>query len=54
MYGTLLMALALYKAAEYWRMSTGFKGFTLVKVLIVDQILYFAMCVLHPPCRLVY
>ena len=35
------MALALYKAAEYWRMSAGFKGFTLVKVLIYDQILYF-------------
>ena len=44
-YGALLMVLALYKAAEYWRMSAGFKGFTLVKVLIIDQILYFALCV---------
>ena len=35
------MALALYKAAEYWRMSAGFKGFRLVKVLIEDQLLYF-------------
>ena len=40
-FGVILMALALYKAAEYWRMSAGFKGFTLVKVLIYDQILYF-------------
>lgn len=42
-YGVILMALALYKAVEYWRMSRGFKGFTLVKVLIVDQVMYFAL-----------
>lgn len=35
------MVLALCKATEYWRISAGFKGFTLVKVLIYDQILYF-------------
>lgn len=40
-YGIILMGLALYKAAEYWRMSAGFKGFALVKVLIKDQVLYF-------------
>ena len=39
------MALALYKAAEYWKMSAGFKGFTLVKVLIEDQIVYFLLYV---------
>ena len=42
-YGTLLLGLALYKAAEYWKASSGFKGFKLVKVLVLDQLLYFAL-----------
>lgn len=42
-YGVILMALALYKATEYWRMSKGLKGITLVKVLIMDQVIYFAL-----------
>ena len=42
-YGAILMVLALYKAAEYWKISAGFKGFTLVKVLIRDQALYFIL-----------
>ncbi|OCB83922.1 hypothetical protein A7U60_g9128 [Sanghuangporus baumii] len=37
--------LALYKAAEYWRLSSGFKGLTLVKVLIQDQVMYFALAI---------
>ena len=36
------MALAIYKSAEYWKMSAGFKSFGLVKILIRDQALYFA------------
>ena len=40
-FGVLLMILAIYKAAEYWNMSSGFEGFELVKVLISDQIVYF-------------
>ncbi|KAL5524826.1 hypothetical protein ACEPAF_9972 [Sanghuangporus sanghuang] len=44
-YGTILMILALYKAAEYWKMSAGFKGFVLVKVLIRDQALYFMLVI---------
>ncbi|KAI5114780.1 hypothetical protein M0805_005350 [Coniferiporia weirii] len=36
-----LMALALYKAAHFWRESAGFNGLELVKVLIQDQVLYF-------------
>lgn len=40
-YSIILLALALYKAVEYWRMSAGFKGFALVKVLVQDQIIYF-------------
>ncbi|OCB87160.1 hypothetical protein A7U60_g5675 [Sanghuangporus baumii] len=44
-YGVILMALALYKATEYWRISAGFKGFTLVKVLIQDQIIYFILVI---------
>ncbi|OCB87161.1 hypothetical protein A7U60_g5676 [Sanghuangporus baumii] len=45
-YGAVLMIFALYKAAEYWRVSAGFKGFTLVKVLIKDQVLYFMLIIL--------
>lgn len=44
-YGVILMALAIYKAAysEFWRLSSGFKGFNLVKVLVVDQAIYFIL-----------
>ena len=45
MYGMILMVLALYKAKEYWRASFGLHGFTLVKILILDQILYYALYV---------
>ncbi|KAH8106516.1 hypothetical protein DFH11DRAFT_1712022 [Phellopilus nigrolimitatus] len=44
-YELILMALAVYKAVEFWRTSAGFKGFTLVKVLIQDQILYFIVVI---------
>ncbi|KAL5524827.1 hypothetical protein ACEPAF_9973 [Sanghuangporus sanghuang] len=44
-YGAILMILALYKAAEYWKVSAGFKGFMLVKVLIRDQVLYFMLAI---------
>lgn len=40
-YGVVLMALALYKAADHWRVSSGLEGFTLMKVLIIDQVIYF-------------
>ena len=42
-YGTILMVLAIYKAAGYWKFSVGFKGFALVKILIRDQALYFML-----------
>ena len=42
-FGTVLLVLALYKAKEYWKMSTGIKGMVLVKVLIIDQFLYFLL-----------
>ncbi|EJC99034.1 uncharacterized protein FOMMEDRAFT_170790 [Fomitiporia mediterranea MF3/22] len=44
-YSVLLMALALYKATEFWKMQAGFKGFKLVKVLIQDQAIYFLLVV---------
>lgn len=44
-YGVILMALAIYKAAEFWSMSSGFKGLDLVKVLVVDQVIYFVLLV---------
>ncbi|KAH8109712.1 hypothetical protein DFH11DRAFT_1547994 [Phellopilus nigrolimitatus] len=41
LYEIILMVLALYKAAEHWRETAGFSQFTLVKVLIQDQAIYF-------------
>ncbi|KAL5530955.1 hypothetical protein ACEPAG_3831 [Sanghuangporus baumii] len=40
-----LMILALYKSASFWSMSQGFKGFNLVKVLVVDQAIYFMIAI---------
>ncbi|KAI5116897.1 hypothetical protein M0805_004165 [Coniferiporia weirii] len=44
-YELLLMILALYKAASFWTASEGFSGFNLVKILIVDQAVYFALAI---------
>ncbi|OCB87158.1 hypothetical protein A7U60_g5672 [Sanghuangporus baumii] len=44
-YASILMVLALYKAAQYWKMSAGFKGFTLLRVLLRDQVLYFMLAI---------
>ncbi|KAI5117640.1 hypothetical protein M0805_008446 [Coniferiporia weirii] len=44
-YGVILMALALYKAAEHWRVSGNFSGFNLVKILVQDQAIYFLMVI---------
>ncbi|EJD03353.1 uncharacterized protein FOMMEDRAFT_156759 [Fomitiporia mediterranea MF3/22] len=44
-YGAILLCLALFKSAEYWRMSSGSKGFHLITVLINDQMLYFAFVI---------
>ncbi|KAH8109226.1 hypothetical protein DFH11DRAFT_1814401 [Phellopilus nigrolimitatus] len=41
LFAIILMTLALYKAAEHWRETAGFSQFTLVKVLIQDQAIYF-------------
>ncbi|KAH8106551.1 hypothetical protein DFH11DRAFT_1549884 [Phellopilus nigrolimitatus] len=46
LYELILMVLALYKAAEHWRETAGFIQFTLVKVLIQDQAIYFII-VMH-------
>ena len=42
-FGTLLLTLAVYKAMEYWKLSSGLKGFHLVKVLTQDQVLYYGL-----------
>ncbi|KAL5512653.1 hypothetical protein ACEPAG_2919 [Sanghuangporus baumii] len=44
-YGAILMILALYNAVEPWKISAGFKGFVLVKVLVRDQALYFILVI---------
>ncbi|EJD00664.1 uncharacterized protein FOMMEDRAFT_159430 [Fomitiporia mediterranea MF3/22] len=50
-YDTMLLCLALFKAAEYWRISAGFKGFHLVRALVEDQAFYYGfvifVCVLQ-------
>ncbi|KAH8109716.1 hypothetical protein DFH11DRAFT_1515250 [Phellopilus nigrolimitatus] len=45
LYETILMVLALYKAAEHWRETAGFNQFALVKVLVQDQAIYFIMVI---------
>jgi hypothetical protein len=40
-FGLVLLVLALIKAAGYWRLRK-FEGSRLLKVLITDQIVYFA------------
>ncbi|KAL5534893.1 hypothetical protein ACEPAF_2983 [Sanghuangporus sanghuang] len=45
-YGVVLLALALRKAMQYWKMTSGFKTSRLVNVLIQDQIIYFLLVVL--------
>ncbi|KAH8108253.1 hypothetical protein DFH11DRAFT_1517166 [Phellopilus nigrolimitatus] len=41
----LLFLGNIYKAAEHWRETAGFSQFTLVKVLIQDQAIYFIMVI---------
>ena len=42
-FGLLLLILAIYKATEYWKTSTGFNGFHLVRVIVQDQLLYYLL-----------
>ncbi|EJC99041.1 uncharacterized protein FOMMEDRAFT_161261 [Fomitiporia mediterranea MF3/22] len=44
-YGLLLMILAIYKATDYWKLTAGLQGLALVKVLILDQFIYFLLAV---------
>ncbi|EJC99480.1 uncharacterized protein FOMMEDRAFT_160538 [Fomitiporia mediterranea MF3/22] len=46
-YGLILMLLAVYRAAEFWKMEAGLKGLELVKVLIRDQMIYFLLILLQ-------
>ena len=41
-FGALLMVLALYKATGFWQLN-GIHGSRLVRILITDQIVYFAL-----------
>ncbi|KAL5476904.1 hypothetical protein ACEPAI_3090 [Sanghuangporus weigelae] len=52
-YGSILLCLALYKATEYWKLSSGFKGFHLVRVLIQDQVLYYGFVIFCFVCQIV-
>ncbi|KAH8105615.1 hypothetical protein DFH11DRAFT_1518718, partial [Phellopilus nigrolimitatus] len=41
----ILMVLALYRAADYWRTSAGLQGYILVKVVVQDQAFYFILVI---------
>lgn len=41
---TLLMILVFYKAAVMWKENAGLAGFSLIKVLVRDQAVYFVTC----------
>ena len=41
-YGALLLALALFKATQYWKQN-GYSGSRLMLVIIRDQILYYVL-----------
>lgn len=40
-YDSLLLVLALYKAAALWKESSKLEGLSLLRVLIRDQAIYF-------------
>lgn len=40
-YSVFLMVIALYKAAKIWNEVEGTKGTELIKVLVLDQAIYF-------------
>ena len=40
-YSVFLMVIALYKAAKIWKEVAGTKGTELIKVLLLDQAIYF-------------
>ncbi|OCB90508.1 hypothetical protein A7U60_g2242 [Sanghuangporus baumii] len=44
-FGLILLILALYKAAEHWRASSGLRGLELVRVVIRDQFLYYGFVI---------
>ncbi|KAL5476994.1 hypothetical protein ACEPAI_3180 [Sanghuangporus weigelae] len=52
-YGMILLVLALYKAAEFWKLSSGFKGFHLVRILIEDQVIYYGFVIFCSVCQIV-
>ncbi|EJD03182.1 uncharacterized protein FOMMEDRAFT_134292 [Fomitiporia mediterranea MF3/22] len=45
-YELLIMGLTLARAVEFWQLSAGFKGLTLVKIVVLDQIMYFALVII--------
>ncbi|KAH8109526.1 hypothetical protein DFH11DRAFT_1709697 [Phellopilus nigrolimitatus] len=45
LYAIILMVLALRKAAQHWREFAGFSEFSLFKVLIQDQAIYFILVI---------
>ncbi|KAH8108371.1 hypothetical protein DFH11DRAFT_1109847 [Phellopilus nigrolimitatus] len=52
-YEFILMVLALYKAADFWRSSAGLRGFGLVKVIVQDQAIYFLLVISCGCCKII-
>ncbi|KAH8105620.1 hypothetical protein DFH11DRAFT_1518732 [Phellopilus nigrolimitatus] len=48
----VLMVLALYRAADYWRSSAGLQGYILVKVVVQDQAFYFILVIICSIARI--
>ena len=42
-YELLIMGLAMYKAVKFWKASAGFSGLRLIKVIMMDQVMTFAL-----------
>ncbi|OCB83941.1 hypothetical protein A7U60_g9150 [Sanghuangporus baumii] len=44
-YGILLLSLVIFKVIQFYRISSGFRGFHLVRVLALDQIMYSSLVI---------
>ncbi|EJD00669.1 uncharacterized protein FOMMEDRAFT_159435 [Fomitiporia mediterranea MF3/22] len=46
-YELVIMGITLRRAISFWRLSAGFRGFPLMRVIITDQVFYFALIVAY-------
>ncbi|EJD00668.1 uncharacterized protein FOMMEDRAFT_159434 [Fomitiporia mediterranea MF3/22] len=46
-YELIIMGLTLHRAISFWRLSAGFRGFPLIRVVIIDQVFYFTLIIAY-------